>query len=193
MRFFLFTALLAFLVLAISGCERMVRWFPQFGDSTAPVPRVHIRASPGVVSVGERVDLVWRAEHVARCEASGAWQGGRELRGKLPSDPIFESQRYTLVCTGPHGRAASSVVVYTAAADVVWLPHQDVEALSDIAGYVVRWGQRSGVYTRQARVAADQTRWELDEAPGTYYLVVTAVDRSGVESAFSNEVIKHVH
>lgn len=50
---------------------------------------------------GSSATLVWSAENAVRCEASGAWQGTRELQsGGFSTGPIFARRDYGLRCWG---------------------------------------------------------------------------------------------
>jgi len=62
--------------------------------------------------------------------------------------------------------------------------------LEDLAGYRVRWGPESGHHEIVTSVNdADATSAMISSlSPGIYFFVVTAVDTSGNESTFSNEV-----
>ena len=70
---------------------------------------------------------------------------------------------------------------------------EDVTALSpaEIAGYRLYYGTSSGDYQYQIEVndgSADQA--QVSDIPaGTYYVVVSAVDTDGRESAYSSEVV----
>ena len=59
---------------------------------------------------------------------------------------------------------------------------------SDIAGYIVRYGTTSGVYTEANDVGNATTATISNLADGlTYYLAVTAYSTLGLESTPSNE------
>lgn len=64
---------------------------------------------------------------------------------------------------------------------------------SDLAGYRIHFGTASGSYSRSAD-AGTSTTWTLTNLSGgtRYYFVVTAVDTSGQESGYSNEVFKDI-
>jgi fibronectin type 3 domain-containing protein len=63
----------------------------------------------------------------------------------------------------------------------------DGSFLSDLAGFKLYWGVTRGQYNLLRDVgAANQTTID-SVAPGTYYFTVTALDRAGNESAFSQE------
>ena len=75
-----------------------------------------------------------------------------------------------------------------------WTPpvlNADGSALGDLAGYRIRWGVQSGVYTNLVDVnAAGISSYLLDNLPGgTYFIVVSAFDTSGNQSEFSNETM----
>ena len=66
----------------------------------------------------------------------------------------------------------------------------DGSVLDDLAGYRIRWGSESGSYRNVTRVNDSRATSARigDLYPGTYFFVVTAIDTSSNESAFSNEV-----
>jgi hypothetical protein len=67
-------------------------------------------------------------------------------------------------------------------------------ALTEIAGYRIYYGTRSGQYDFQAPINdAYTSSITIDDLPvGTYYFVMTTVDVNGLESAYSGEAVKVV-
>ncbi len=60
---------------------------------------------------------------------------------------------------------------------------------ANVAGYRLCWGQSSGDYTATISAGLKTSFSLTDLVPGlTYYLSLTAYDRSGVDSEFANEV-----
>jgi hypothetical protein len=73
-----------------------------------------------------------------------------------------------------------------------WVPpleNEDGSALTDLAGYKIRYGQASGTYETQINVGSvGLTTWIVDGlVPSTYFFTVTAYNAKGTESNFSNE------
>ena len=66
--------------------------------------------------------------------------------------------------------------------------------LTDIAGYRIYYGTRSGQYDFQAPIDdAYTSSITIDDLPvGTYYFVMTTVDVNGLESGYSREAVKAV-
>ncbi len=65
----------------------------------------------------------------------------------------------------------------------------DANSESDLAGYRVYWGDRSGRYQEDVYVGNVTSHRISDLRPDRrYYFAVTAVDHAGNESAFSDEV-----
>lgn len=64
---------------------------------------------------------------------------------------------------------------------------------SDLAGYVLYWGTKSGTYAAAVDVGKD-TSYQFDNVGTgvTYYVVVTAYDTAGNESDYSKEVSLYV-
>jgi hypothetical protein len=75
-------------------------------------------------------------------------------------------------------------------ADVVlqWDPNSE----TDLAGYKVYYGTSSGIYGTPITIGTQASYTFTQLASGTYYFAVTAYNASGLESAFSNEVIATV-
>ena len=67
-------------------------------------------------------------------------------------------------------------------------------ALTEIAGYRIYYGTRSGQYDFQAPIDdAYTSSITIDDLPvGTYYFVMTTVDVNGLESGYSGEAVKVV-
>jgi fibronectin type 3 domain-containing protein len=64
----------------------------------------------------------------------------------------------------------------------------DASTSSGIAGYKVYVGNTSGSYNSPITIGNQTTYTVTNLASGTYYFAVTAVDSSGNESGYSNEV-----
>jgi hypothetical protein len=78
-----------------------------------------------------------------------------------------------------------------------WMPPQvntDGSVASDLAGYVIYWGTEPGNYDQQVRIDnVGLTAYVVDSLrPATYYFTATAFNSAGVESDFSNEVLRSV-
>ena len=70
----------------------------------------------------------------------------------------------------------------------------DGSALTDLAGYRIRYGTAPGSYANQVQIANPGiTSYVINNLPpGTYYFVATAYDSAGRESEFSGMVSKSV-
>ena len=76
---------------------------------------------------------------------------------------------------------------------LTWTPpttNTDGTALTDLAGYRVYYGTSSGSYGSPIDVGNVSTYVISNLAAGSYYFAVTAYDTAGIESNFSNEVLK---
>ena len=78
-----------------------------------------------------------------------------------------------------------------------WVPPQsntDGTYAGDLAGYVIYWGTEPGNYEKQVRIDnVGLTAYVLDSMrPATYYFSATAFNSAGIESDFSNEVVRPV-
>jgi len=74
-----------------------------------------------------------------------------------------------------------------------WTPpteNTDGSPLTNLTGYDIHYGPRSGDYTQSVSVSnAGIATYVVDNlAPGTYYFSVAAVNSSGTESPMSSEV-----
>jgi len=74
--------------------------------------------------------------------------------------------------------------VYAADVTLQWDPNIE----TDLAGYKVYYGTGSRSYSAPISLGLQATYTVTGLAPGTYYFAVTAFNRDGLESAFSNEV-----
>jgi len=68
----------------------------------------------------------------------------------------------------------------------------DGTPLTDLSGYEIYYGTSSGNYAHSVNVGNVRSYTFANLSAGTYYFVATAYNTSGVESAYSNEVIKTV-
>jgi chitinase len=75
--------------------------------------------------------------------------------------------------------------VFAGSVTLAW----DAVPASDVAGHILYYGYRSGIYTVSVDVGTSTTAMlsGLDEGE-TYYFAATAYDVDGYESSFSNEV-----
>lgn len=71
----------------------------------------------------------------------------------------------------------------------------DGSALTDLAGYKIYYGRESGAYDQHVRIDNPSiTTYVVEElSPATYYFAATSFNNSGVESAYSGEVIRTVN
>jgi hypothetical protein len=99
---------------------------------------------------------------------------------------------------GSSGTAGGGVV-QGAAISLSWVAPAEREdgnpiSMSEIAGYRVYYGTSQGDYSGQVDIAESSTmQATLNNLPsGTYYIVVTTYDVAGLESGYSEEVVKTV-
>jgi hypothetical protein len=100
-------------------------------------------------------------------------------------------------CRDDESDAMGSAVVAARSATVTWAAPQtnaDGSALSDLAGFRVYYGNSPGRYAQSVYINNPKARGHTlsNLAPGTWYIVVKAVDTSGNESAPSPEVSKTI-
>lgn len=72
--------------------------------------------------------------------------------------------------------------------------NEDGTALTDLDAYKIYYGTTPGNYSNQVRIDnGGLTSYVLDNlTPATYYIVATAINSGGLESAFSSEISKQV-
>jgi hypothetical protein len=160
-------------------------------------PSITFRAEPRQVATNGSARLIWSVDNATACEASGGWSGSQPLSGEFFTGSLARTTTYSLSCDGAGGgNAIASVTVEVLDRMLRWqAPQENVDGtpLTDLAGYVVYWGQQSRSYDGSYRIDdPDVTEWEADIAPGEYFFALTALDSEGNESGYSNEVRKTI-
>lgn len=120
------------------------------------------------------------------CVASGSWSGDKGGSGTETLPVITSSATYTLTCEWVNGAATLS-----------WTPptqNEDGSALVDLAGYEIYYGTASGDYPNVIEILNPSVTTYVVEnlSAGEWFFSATAINESGVESAFSNETSKIV-
>ena len=147
------------------------------------------------MEAGGSVQLSWSSAGASECQASGGWAGAQPLQGSTVVGPLNSGTTFTLSCSGSGGSAVAMLSVgVTGVITLKWAPpteNVDGTPLTDLAGYRILYGERSRSYTRQLQVSSESaSQQDVVLASGTYYFAMTALDREGNESAYSNEVVK---
>ena len=159
-------------------------------------PDVTLRAEPERITPNGTTTLTWSTQDVTSCSASGGWNGPQPLSGSFSVGPLSESTSYTLSCSGADGSALASVTVEVLDKVLRWkAPTQNVDGspLTDLAGYTVYWGDQSRVYSGSHTINnASTTQWTATMGAGEYFFALTAFDKEGNESGYSNEVRKTI-
>jgi len=93
--------------------------------------------------------------------------------------------------------STGSTQVGTGSTTLSWMPptqNSDGSPLTDLAGYKIYFGNESGNYHTSIQIDNPGLALYVVEnlTPNIYYFVLTAINSSGVESQFSNEVSKLV-
>ncbi len=112
---------------------------------------------------------------------------------------IFVTAQLTACSTEDNpGGTTSLASIPTSLASIQWVAPSEREdnspiSLAEIAGYRIYYGDTQGSYPHQFEINdaydVDVNSAELQLASGVYYVVVTAMDADGRESAFSQEVV----
>ncbi|MEW6442360.1 MAG: fibronectin type III domain-containing protein [bacterium] len=90
-----------------------------------------------------------------------------------------------------------TIVLLIACAQAAWAGTitlaWNANAESDVAGYKLHYGTSSRAYSQEISIAGKSvTSYTATLNPNTYYFALTAVDTSGNESGYSNEVSAQV-
>jgi hypothetical protein len=84
----------------------------------------------------------------------------------------------------------------TGTASLSWIAPSEREdetglSMAEIGGYRIYYGTKEGSYPNQVNIAdGSEVQGTIVALPGTYYVVVTAYDVDGRESAFSSPALK---
>lgn len=154
---------------------------------------VELHATRSQIGVSESTTLSWSSEGAVACSGSGGWMGEQALSGSFETGPLDDSTTYTLTCTNGEANALATVTVEVLDKTIRWQApalNEDGSPVTDLAGYVVYWGEESRAYSGSHRIEAPAvTEWRADIARGVYYFAMTAFDAEGNESDYSNELL----
>jgi fibronectin type 3 domain-containing protein len=152
-----------------------------------------------VVDQGQSTVLQWSSSGTTECQASGGWSGSRPTSGNTTVGPISQQTTYSLSCSGSGGSAMAMISVsVNGTVTLSWQPpalREDGTPLDgSLGGYRVYYGSISRNYTDSIRINDPQVTQQSFQLPsGLYYFAMTAVDRDGLESDYSNEVTRRVN
>jgi hypothetical protein len=76
-----------------------------------PQPKLRFYMEDKKVTPNKPVTLVWKAENVTSCNATGDWDGEKNVAGTYTTEPITKSKNYNIVCTGEGGSISSFVEI----------------------------------------------------------------------------------
>ncbi|MEJ2405547.1 MAG: fibronectin type III domain-containing protein [Candidatus Thiodiazotropha sp.] len=163
---------------------------------------VTLTADPTSVPTDGSTTLTWESVNADSCTASGDWSGSKDLSGTETIDGLTADSQFTLTCSDADGSASSSVDVTITTGNgtalLSWTPptqNTDNSALTDLSGYVIYYGTASGSYTETVNIDnPGLTSYQIDNlSAADWYFVITAVNSSNVESAYSAEVSKTIN
>jgi len=151
-----------------------------------------------VVKSGESTVLDWSSTGAISCAASGGWSGSKALQGSATVGPNSQQTTYTLTCkNSSYSTVAMAGVSVYDSVTLNWKPpttRTDGTLLTNSAGYRIHIGTDSRDYTTRIRVSDPTvTERSILLAPGSYFIAMTTLDQDGVESQYSNEVIRNVN
>ena len=100
-------------------------------------------------------------------------------------------------CGGGGSTPVTSNQVGSGSVTLSWTPpilNSDGSVLTDLASYKIYYGNGSGNYHTSIQIDNPGITIYVVErlTPNTYYFVLTAINISGVESSYSNEVSEQV-
>jgi hypothetical protein len=137
-----------------------------------------------------------------RIEHRPAWATFSTATGRLQGKPTAADvgSYGDIVITATDGAALAALEPFAITVDAVgsraamlsWqapTENADGSPLTDLAGYKIYWGTKSGVYTASARIDNPGVTAHVVEnlVPATYFFVATAFNVEGTEGAPSNE------
>ena len=160
-----------------------------------PPPTIALNAVDSVVVAGGNAALSWTTKDADVCEAGGGWSGIKELNGSELIGPIGTSTTFSLSCRGTGGNALQMVSVSVLGTiSISWVqPSENVDGspLVDLAGYRIYYGTESRNYENSIDVSDPAaTSHAFSAVSGDYFVTMTAFDRDGNESTFSNEILR---
>jgi hypothetical protein len=167
------------------------------GYARAATPELVLTPQNPVVDLDGSTMLSWSAVGVSSCTASGAWSGDMPVSGTVTVGPLSRKSTYTLACTGTNGSVTAMVGVQVIDKVLVsWIaPSTRVDGTEYTSpdGFRLYYGTSPGHYTNSIRIwKAEASKRSLLLTSDTYYFAVTAVDLDGLESPYSNEVVRVV-
>ncbi|MFK7912343.1 MAG: hypothetical protein AB8B93_00390 [Pseudomonadales bacterium] len=161
------------------------------------MPEVVLSAQPEVIASGGASQLQWQALNADWCSAEGDWSGEQESSGSTLVENITEDSTFQIVCGSGDNRAVAMVAVnLMSALNLQWqAPTQNVDgsALTNLQGFNIYTRDDNGEYVLKTRIdEGEASGAQLLLAPGDHYFAVTAIDMSGSESGYSNEILKQI-
>jgi hypothetical protein len=162
-----------------------------------PAPKVTLSAADTVIDEGATTSLNWSSSDATECTASGGWSGSRSTSGSAVVGPLSVRTTFSISCSGAGGSALAMVAIsVNGTMSLSWIaPSENVDGspLTDLSGYRVYYGEVSRNYPDMTEVSdPNTTNTSIALPSGDYYVVMTALDEEGNESAYSNEVLKVV-
>ncbi len=170
---------------------------PASAPPTSALPPIaSISASARSIGRGENVTLRWNSSNAQSCEASGGWSGSLSTRGSRTIGPLSQTRTYRITCRGEGGSAIGMVTVTVqsqAGFNLRWAPpeeNEDGSLVTELDGYRIYYGDSRGRYPDMEEINDPRvTSHTVPVTPGTYYVVMTALDGNGEESGYSNEIV----
>jgi hypothetical protein len=169
----------------------------------AEAPVVDLSASPDTVVQNGSTTLSWNSSSATSCTASGDWSGNKAPSGSQNISGLTIDSQFNLACSGLGGTVNDTVSVTvvlnsTGTALMSWTPpteNTDGSQLRDLAGYRIHYGTSPGSYSTTIDIDNPGLSSYMIEglANSAWYFAMTAVNASGIESEFSQEVSKTIN
>jgi hypothetical protein len=137
-----------------------------------------------------------------------AWATFNTSTGRLNGTPTAAGSFAAVTISVSDGTVSTSLAAFavtvsaqaattTGSATLSWMPptqRSDGTALTNLAGYKIRYGTSAGNYTSEVSVAnPGVASYVVDDlSSGTYFFAIAAYDSSGTESNLSNAVSKTI-
>ncbi len=162
---------------------------------------VNLAADPTSIPSDGSTTLTWESANADNCTASGDWSGSKDLSGTETIDGLTADSQFTLTCSDADGSVSDSVDVTITTGNgtalLSWTPptqNTDGSTLTNLSGYVIYYGTASGSYTETVTIDnPGLTSYQIDNLTAAdWYFVITAMNSSNVESAYSAEVSKTI-
>ena len=136
-----------------------------------------------------------------------SWAAFDSATGRLSGQPLLGDigMFSSITISVSDGKATTAMAAFSVevtqtalgAMTLSWTPptqNEDGSSLSDLAGFKLYYGTSAGNYSHQVLIDNPSVSIYMIEnlVPDTYYVVATAFNAAGIESAYSGEAVKTI-